>query len=440
MTRPLVVSALFALATFSGCMCSKSGANGEASDGSAASAVATNDAGSPGPIAPSAHFSNPIAATRAGGGAVLVAGLVVPDKVIAITRLEAGGGTSFTVNALRGVTWSADADLRLFPADGGAVVVWRGPRDGKPVRQMIVIGKGGELKGDPIDIGTVSCATEEAVAWTERATGGKTKVVAKGWSSPPRDVALIGSEREPVVVCGARRIYALGQGEDDMTFAASENDGGPRMVLSASEFGGDEERELSEYTVGDDLGLVRVGSGGQIALREARAAGMGAWRRLAATIPADDDLVAVDADAKTTYVVTTREAASPCTDGSTSVPSSVHALRIDRASFAETSLEVAPAECGREMGPFWTGSVGGRFVVAWAERAARRDAFSAPIAGLAYRVMEGAGAGQVVRVARAADALVDAGCDKDRCYAIALLREPKTTNIVPEIVQTIAYP
>lgn len=445
MPRALVVSLLLTLALAPGCTCAKSGPAAGA-DGGAGAASGANDAAD-GPNAtatgPAAHFSSPIAATRVGGGAVVVAGLVVPDKAIVLTRLEAGGATAFTVTALRGATWSQDAELRVYPTggDGGVVVVWHGLRDGKSVRQMVAIGKGGELKGGPADVGAVACATEDALVWTERAAAGKSRVALKGWSDPPRDIATIAAEREPVIVCGAHRVYALGQGEDDTTFATSEPSGGGRsMLLTTSDFGSDEERELAEYSVGDDLGVVRIGSGGQVAIRETKADGLGPWRRLKATVPADDDLVAVDADARATFVLTTREAAGACGDGSSSVPSGVQMLRVDRATFAESSFEIAAAQCGKELGPFWTGTVGGRFVVAWTERSPRRDALSPPIAGLAYRVLDGAEPGPVVHIARAADALVDAGCDKDHCYAVALVRASGDTNVVPEIVQALAYP
>jgi hypothetical protein len=449
MARVLVVPVLLGLAFAFAPACTCSKATPPTADGEAGAPVASAVADAA--VAPSAgvgdaRFSAPIAAARVGGGAVLVAGLVAADKTIAVTRLEPGGRAGFTVTVLRGVAWSQDAELRVFAADGGAVVVWRGVRDGKTVRQMVTLGKGGEVQGEPVDVGAVACSTEDALVWTEKGAG-KARVLAKPWAAAPREVASVAAEREPVVVCGAHRVFALGHGEDDITFAIGDADAGAaRRLMAASDFGADEERELTEYTVGDDLGVVRVGSGGQVAVREARGDAMGPWKKLTATIPADDDVVAVDGDAKATYVITTREAANACGSApSGSAPMSVQAMRIDRATFAEAMSEVAAAECGKELGPFWTGAAGGRFVVAWAERASKRDATSAPIVGLAYRVLDGEGAaggaaGAVVRIARAADALVDAGCDKDRCYAVALAREPGTTNMVPEAAQILTYP
>ena len=443
---PVLVGLGVGLAVAPGCTCSKASPLLTDGEGGAPVAVvapgALDAAASPAGAGAGARFSAPIAAARVGGGAVLVAGLVVPDKAIVVTRIEPGGRSAFTVTALRGVAWSQDAELRVFSADGGAAVVWRGVRDGRTVRQMVTLGKGGEVQGEPVDVGTVACSTEDALVWTEKGTG-KWRVLAKPWASAPREVASVAADREPVVVCGTRRVFALGHGEDDITFAIGDADGGAaRRLMAATDFGTDEDRELTEYTVGDDLGVVRVGSAGQVAVREARGDAIGAWKKLAATIPADDDLVAVDGDAKATYVITTRESSSACGSApSGSAAMSVQAMRIDRATFAEAVSEVAAAECGKELGPFWTGSAAGRFVVAWAERAGKREATSAPVVGLAYRVLDGeGGAGAVVRIARPADALVDAGCDKDHCYAVALAREPGTTNMVPEAAQVIAYP
>jgi hypothetical protein len=115
-------------------------------------------------------------------------------------------------------------------------------------------------------------------------------------------------------------------------------------------------------------------------------------------------------------------------------------VRVDRAGGGEVTTELAPAECGKDVGPFWVSAVAGHLVAAWAEHVPKRDATSAPIAGLAYRVFDGPTPGPMTRVPLPADALVDAGCDKEKCYAVALVRAPGTTNMRPEAVRAIAYP
>jgi len=215
------------------------------------------------------------------------------------------------------------------------------------------------------------------------------------------------------------------------------------VLIGGADFGGDEERGHDEFTVGDDLGIVRFGSDGALALREVKGDVVGPWRKLATNI-GEDDAVAVDGDDDAVVVVTTREVPDACVDGGPA-PQSVHAVRVNRASRAETRHELAPAECGKELGPFWTGSLGARLVIAWSERVPRQGATSAPIAGLTFRTFLGATLSPIGRVPLPSDALVFAGCDDSgrlsaRCYAVALARAPGTTDMLPEVAQLIAYP
>ena len=98
-----------------------------------------------------------------------------------------------------------------------------------------------------------------------------------------------------------------------------------------------------------------------------RGATLDPWRKLKTKIDTDDDVVALDADAKDAIVVLSHDASGAC-DGA--VATSVHALRIDRRGTGEGDVELAPAVCGTEVGPLLTGDVGGKLVVAWAERRA----------------------------------------------------------------------
>jgi hypothetical protein len=331
----------------------------------------------------------------------------------------------------------------MYPAENGATVIWRGLQNGKRISRMVVLGNDGQPKGEPLDVGASGCATEDGMAWSEPGSGGRTRVVQRAWAAKAsRDVAALGRDREPVLVCGAHRVFVLGQGDDDVDLAMSGDAGKARALVNGEDFGADEEREHDEFTVGDDLGIVRIGQSGAVALRETKGDALGAWHRLRHVIPADDDVVAVDGDERSVVVVTTRDAPpAVCgADGSNEAGTSVHALRIDRSTFDETLVDLAPAECGREVGPFWTGSVGPRLVVAWADRVTSREPTSAPIAGLSYRVLEGQVLGPIAHITRRADALVDAGCDRERCYAVALARAPGTTVMVPEVAQVITYP
>jgi hypothetical protein len=155
-----------------------------------------------------------------------------------------------------------------------------------------------------------------------------------------------------------------------------------------------------------------------------------------ATIPADDDLVAVDGDANALLAITTRDTPEACDTGT---GTTVRGLRVARGG-AESTAVVAPAECGKDLGPFWIGTPSGMFVVAWLERVPKASPTSAPIAGLAYRTYVGATLGPIARIAQPADSLVDAGCDEKKCYAVALARAPGKTEMEPEAVSVLSYP
>jgi hypothetical protein len=155
-----------------------------------------------------------------------------------------------------------------------------------------------------------------------------------------------------------------------------------------------------------------------------------------ARVPAEDDVVAVDADERGVVIVTTHDETEACPEGRGG--DSVHALRIPRTGGSAASLELAKGACSRDVGPFWSSPMAGSVVVGWVERASRPSKTSAPIAGLAYRrIGEG---GATARIAQPADAIADAGCDAERCYAVALVRESGSDGMKPEAIRVIAYP
>jgi hypothetical protein len=386
-----------------------------------------------------ARFSAPIAATRLAGGNLLVAGLVVPDGVIRLASLRPDRATEWTADALRGLVWAADADLRAYPAADGAAIVWRGVRDGKSGRTLALVGPRGESRGDPIDVGASLCTTADEIAWLEGRSGSTVRVRARRWTdATAREAATIAPDRDPALVCGDHVVFVLADGDDDVTAAAitagAASTRAPMTAIHDADFGDDEEREHEVYAVGDDLGLVRIGTSGAIAMREIVQGTLGAWRKLKHKLGPDDDVVALDGDASATLVVYTRDESDKCPAVGAS-SESVHALRVDRKTGDETVLEVAPAECGKAVGPFWVATPGGALAAAWVERARKAQATSAPISALAYRASAG-----VTRIDQPADALVDAGCNAGACFAAALVREPGSDGMAPESIRVLRYP
>jgi hypothetical protein len=363
-------------------------------------------------------FAPPIAAAALRSGAIMAVGVVPSRGSVAVARLGTGGATSFTVDAWRGVTPGANAELRAFPTPDGVAVVFRGRREDTPVIEAVVVSESGKVSGAPVDAGAAACATDDALSWIRRSKGGASSVLYAPWRlTPVSELLTVSPERDPMLVCGTRTIFALGDGERDTTVALVPSDS-PRSVVAMRERDfKDEEREHDTFVVKDTLGLVRIGQAGSVAIREIAGEDMSAWHRFTTKLPEGDDVVAVDGDQETSLVVFTRDEAGTC-DGPSSP--SVHALTLTKATSAERLDDLEAAGCDREIGPFWTGAIGGSFVVAWVERSSAPAEGRPRVAGLSYRTLSSAGPGEIHRIARPSDELVDAGCDKDRCYAVAL--------------------
>ena len=448
---------LVAFASFVACSRSPKPSQPDADDSGASTAAnpsASNGApGTSSDPAAGAIFSNPIAATHVGDGrgersSVVVVGLVVPTKTITALRIESDGRIAWKREVLSGVTWSADAELKAYPIANGTVIVWRGQRDGKNAKVLVPLDLDGHLLADPTAIGTLACTTDDGAAWSEPAPGAKARVRLRAWSASNGSITAHDEIGPPVdddftLVCGAHRAYALSEGGDESparVYAVPVAPSFP-MTLGAEVFGHDEERDLLPYADGDDFGVVRVSALGGIQIADAPSGAGGGSKPLAARrnktkIPSDDDIVAVDADAHAAYVVFTHDESDRCKDNRGG--ESVHALRVARQGDGDSAFLVAPAECGKDSGPFWTGFAGGTFVIAWAERAPRTEKTSAPIASLAFRMMDGKS--PVQRIAQPADSLVDAGCVGAHCYAVALVRAPGSDGMRAEAARVIAYP
>jgi hypothetical protein len=309
-------------------------------------------------------------------------------------------------------------------------------------------------KGQPINVAASSCATQDALWFTDGA-----RVHVRPWSGKPQRFELPKDE-DASLVCGAHRAFAL-LDEDEGTSlvllggngASGASDGGARdggasakgaiVLLNESDFGEDEQRERSEYTSGDDVGVVRLSVSGAVTLREVRAGSPEPIRRLKTIIPRDDDVVAVDASPRAAVIVFTEDVSDACPKegpSPTMASTRVKALRIDRATLEESVVDLSPGTCGREIGPFFTSALGDDVSVAWVERVPVAGKPRAPITGLVHRsVRAGGETGELARAEQPADALVDAGCDAVRCYAVALARQPGMDGMVPGLARVIRY-
>ena len=429
----------------------------------ASAASSSPEATAPAATASASHvsdaiFSAPIGAARIASGSILVAGLVVPTKAITLTSLDIAGAVEWTADALTGVEWASDARLGVLPLGDGAAIVWTGARNGRPSTYLAIVGPHGELKGDPIESGTAPCATLDTLVWVDPATPAPSgldasvarpahavsstqrHVRAQAWgTSEVRDLGSLRSDPMPSLVCGDHVVYASVDGDDDRTVRAmlGSADGAAPMVIDDGDFGDDEEHDFQEYSVGDDLGMVRVGSSGEIAIREVSGGKLSGWSRLHHRLASDDVIETVDANAKTIAIVYSNDESNDCPGDAAA--KSVHVLSVDRKTHKDApAVKIAAAECGKDLSLFWIGQPEGSLVVGWGEPGKRHEA---PIQGLAFRVLP-ASANDATHssVEQVADALVDAGCDKSRCYAVALARGDGADGMAPEPLKLLHYP
>jgi hypothetical protein len=388
-----------------------------------------------------AVFSAPIAAALVGAVQV-VAGLVVTQKVIRV-RATRAGSVVWTTDVMRGATWAPDVDLKLLPAADGVAVLWGGP-GASGARTMVTLGAHGEPLDEPTEIGAAACATADGIAWVDPHRSGPVKIRARRWHDRAvRDAATLPADRDPALVCGDHVVFVLGDGDDDLTataFVPGETDSAhPRVALRDADFGDDDEREHQPYTFGEILGLVRVAASGSVAMRDIpRAGAPTAWRTLKHKLAPEDEVVAVDGDAAATIIVFTHDAEDACTGvGSSAV--AVRALRLDRASGAETFVDLAPPDCDVSPGPFWIAAAPGGQAVVWVERSGKLAPNAAPIRRLAVRSLAADGvhaSGSPLE----ADALADASCNEVGCFAAALRRGEDGDAMRPEAIALVAYP
>ncbi|MCL2725927.1 MAG: hypothetical protein FWD69_15995 [Polyangiaceae bacterium] len=417
------------------------------------SSVVIEDAGATADASPSARevvrtvapakadrFSAPIAATHLADGDVIVAGLDVASKSIVAQQIDPHDEITNERVVLDDVAWSSAADLRLFPIGSGASLVWRGKRHDVLGRQLVVLDEDLAVRGDPVDLMAGSCATHDVLFSTDGQ-----RIQARSWSGGVRHASLP-KDSEALLACGATRAFAIAQEENQISiwsFHPSDALHGPVTVFSELDFGNDELREHAEYTIDDDLGIVRVASSGAVAIREIKMDAVGQLRRTKKIIAREDDVVAVDASSRAIVVVYTEESSNACRGNArvTESRTKVMALRVDRGGDDEAVFELSPGTCGREIGPFFTGVLGNDIAVAWVERVSIVGTPRAPIAGLSYRVVRAAGEPMPLsHIDQPADALVDAGCDGKRCFAVALVRKAGADGRVPGMARVLRYP
>jgi len=198
----------------------------------------------------------------------------------------------------------------------------------------------------------------------------------------------------------------------------------------------DDERERALFTFGDDgLGVVEVAQSGAMRFTRGGAAGPFEWTKVAHRFPEDEDVDAVDGDARAVWVLVSRDATARCGGAEAAVDVVVHRL----GEGGEKELAIAKGDCGRDLGPYWVGLVGESALLGWAERVPKKAPTDAPIGALGWARVQG----DVVdahQLPVSADGLVFAGCAAEKCYAVALDRAAGTDGMKPGTARVLAFP
>jgi len=347
-------------------------------------------------------WSGPIAATHLDDGTVLVAGVV--GSQVHVRKIGAGDK-----GVLDGVSASPDAEMKLAAGEGGLALTWRGLRNGKLVRELVRLGPDLAPRGEPTVAPAASCATREAFWGSDGAVA-----TAYAWNGPTTTFPLP-KDRDASLLCAAHHAYAMLEAEDRTEILPLEKDATPTALVRESELGDDEQRELSEYTVGDDVGIVRLGASGAITMREWSKRTAGPLRKLRTAVGHDDDIVAVEASPRFVAIVYTED------DGRDAHCPKVLALRIDRTTLAESVVVLSEGRCGHEVGPFFTSARGDDVAIAWPERSGGEGKARAPVVALAHVRLTPEAKPALGRIERRAETVVDAGCTARGCAAVALV-------------------
>ncbi|MEO8878743.1 MAG: hypothetical protein ABI461_24345 [Polyangiaceae bacterium] len=380
-------------------------------------------------------FSAPVAAAHQKDGIVFFGGYVVARNAFALTRLDPGGLVAWTVDAITDVHWSTDTDIHVFASpDGGAYVIARGIRNKKFVREIVAVGADGKLRAPAEAMSGDACATSDGLASLREEKGHSHATLRAFSGGAPRDLFELRAEGEHEIVCGEHAVFAVTH-DDAVTL---ERAGSPPALLLSEH---DTSDNIEEFTAGDDFGVINVG-GGSISVRDVSAKKLSAWRALV-KLPEGGDVVSGDADATDIYALYTEDTRdNSCAGGGS--PARLTAVHAPRSSGDAHIHVLATLACDSDDGPFFTGfshkaGQPSKFIVAWPERRGPKSG-EPPISALAYVVLSGDRVSEVKRVPIDADALVDAGCDDDACYAGALTRTVGTDGMVPGPARFVRYP
>ena len=319
-----------------------------------------------------------------------------PTGVVRVMGLTEGSRRGRSTRS-RGVAWAPDAELQLQPAGDGVALVWRGPlggQDGSDARRPRAARRAARRADRRRR--RVRARPPTGSRGSILAASGPAHVRARRWDEAdgPRRRRRSPPIATPTLVCGDHDAFVLGDGDDDLTRDRLLSGGGGRSSRASSpirdrDFGDDDEREHEAFTVGDDLGIVRVGGAGALVdARGPRDGHASPWRRLKRALSEDDDVVAVDGDATSTLVVLHARRGRRVPGqrvGRPDRPRPADRPQDGRRGPADPRAPpTATARRARSGSPHAPGGP----LVAWSHRRARPASTAAPIDSLVYRVLQ----------------------------------------------------
>ena len=143
-------------------------------------------------------------------------------------------------------------------------------------------------------------------------------------------------------------------------------------------------------------------------------------------------------------IVFTEDVGEACPKGdgaATTASTRVKALRVDRATFEESTVELSTGHVrsrGRSVLHRARSATPSRSHGSSASRSPACRERRSPASRTAAFLRPGP-AGELARIEQPADALVDAGCDGARCYAVALARRAGMDAMVPGLARVLRY-
>ncbi len=382
-------------------------------------------ASSSAPAAP--RFAAPLAAALGPGGTVFVAGRRRGAGGLLLGSYDLEGRPGVELDRPLDAALGRLAELDAFASPGGVVASVEGEGGQRQWLRAASIGGLASAPWEPTE--PSACATAADAALLSRVEGGFQARLAPLAGGPAADAGAPLAGTAASLLCGATRAFLLVDRESEHVARALASPPPPDVALGGAREPGDVERSFAAYVAGDQLVALRLGSKRGLRFRTwdgvTREAGPWVHADLALEGEVAFELALVTADA--IAVVTSRsvEASRACPDDSGDTVAELSIVRRSDGAVRRAADRLETWRCGAEPGPFWGGTPRGRFVVAWprgvdsacAKLGVRYGGLSVASAGV-----EGKGPPRVDRLGAPAEAIEDAGCDDERCVAIALAR------------------